>query len=106
MTRLTDKEQVMDFLNGHGCYCAPITLDLIKYFSIRIEWPERNRMDVYPLGDILGIYTAEEIKDGFKGNLEGDAWFCLVGRSRDVNNWAHALRHILNTHTFNNTSRG
>jgi len=30
------------------------------------------------------------------GNLDGDAWFALVGRGKEVYNWKHALRDILN----------
>lgn len=97
MYGLTNKDEVIYFLDGHGEYCAPITPDLIKYFYIRIEWPEKNSMDTYPLNEILEIYTPKEIESGFMGNLEGDAWFALMGRSRDVNNWRHALRNILNT---------
>ena len=96
MYDLTNKVKVINFLDGFGDTCAPITTDLIKYFSIRIEWPEKKSMDVYPLEEILDIYTLEQIKSGFMGNLDGDAWFSLVGRSREVYNWKHALRNILN----------
>ena len=58
--------------------------------------PEKKSMDVYPLEEILEIYTPEDSKSGFMGNLDGDAWFALVGRSREVYNWKHALRNILN----------
>ena len=93
---LANKIKVIDFLDGYRDSCAPITSDLIKYFSIRIEWPERKSMDVYPLEEILEIYTPEEIESGFIGNLDGNAWFSLAGRSRPVYNWKHALRNILN----------
>ena len=97
-----NETKVIGFLDGYRDSCAPIPYNLIKYFSIRIEWPEKKSMDVYPLEEILEIYTPEEIKSGFMGNLDGDAWFALVGRGKEVYNWKHALRDILNTHTLPN----
>jgi hypothetical protein len=97
-----NETQIIGFLDGYRDDISPIPYNLIKYFSIRIEWPEKKSMNVYPLEEILEIYTAEEIESGFRGNLDGNAWFSLVGRSREVYNWEHALRNILNTHTLNN----
>jgi hypothetical protein len=99
MSNLDNKIKVLGFLDGCRDSCAPITSDLIKYFSIRIEWPEKKSMDVYPLEEILEIYTPEEIKSGFMGTIDGDAWFSLVGRGKEVYNWKHALRNILDEAT-------
>ena len=94
MTNLTNNLKIINFLDGYRDLCPTITSNFIKYFYIRIEWPERKSMDVYPLAEMLEIYTPEEIESGFMGNLDGDAWFSLVGRGREVYNWKHALKEV------------
>ena len=71
--------------------------------KIRIEWPEKKTVDVYPLEEILEIYTPKEIEAGFMGKIDGDAWFCLTGEGgHDLYNWKHELKAYLTTEVNDN----
>ena len=63
--------------------------------KIRIEWPEKRTIDIWPLEEILQIYTREEIEAGFMGKLDGDAWFSLTDDDgQDVFGWKHELNNF------------
>jgi hypothetical protein len=79
------------------------TTERVQIMKIRIEWPEKKTMDVYPLEEILEIYTPKQIEAGFMGKLDGDAWFCLMGEGgHDLYNWKHELKSYLTTEVNHN----